>query len=143
MSYLTFFVRIILKQVARVKSTARPITSAELAVAGVSSTGEEIRESENIQSRVDDPAPDTIHDSKSREEWEIGSGNKSGGEEDLTNVDADPSELITLRSVKYYPLTFVFGESKVTADPIKEYEQPRFFPVGNAHPPSSEQVPAP
>jgi hypothetical protein len=143
MSYLTFFVRIILKQVARVKSTARPITSAELAVAGVSSTGEEIRESENIQSRVDDPAPDTIHDSKSREEWEIGSGNKSGGEEDLTNVDADPSELITLRSVKYYPPTFVFGESKVTADLIKEYEQPRFFPVGNAHSPSGEQVPAP
>jgi hypothetical protein len=37
----------------------------------------------------------------------------------------------------------VFGESKVTADLIKEYEQARFFPAGDSCPPSREQVPAP
>jgi hypothetical protein len=37
----------------------------------------------------------------------------------------------------------VFGESKVTTDLIKEYEEARFFPVGDARPPSGEQVPAP
>jgi hypothetical protein len=85
------------------------MTSEELVVAGISSTGEEIRESEDIQSRVDDPAPDTVPDSVSREEGEIGCGNKSGGEEDLTNVEADPSELVVVKSVKSYPPTYVFG----------------------------------
>jgi hypothetical protein len=37
----------------------------------------------------------------------------------------------------------VFGESNVTTDLIKEYEEARFFPVGDARPPSGEQVPAP
>jgi hypothetical protein len=43
------------------------MTSEELAAASILSTGEEIRESENILSRVDDPAPDTVPDSRSRE----------------------------------------------------------------------------
>jgi hypothetical protein len=51
------------------------MTSEELATARVSSTVKEICESENIQSRVDDPAPDIVHDSGSCEEGEIGSGN--------------------------------------------------------------------
>jgi hypothetical protein len=55
MNYLTISVRFILKQVARVKSTARPMTSKELAASGVSTTRIEIRESENIQSRVELP----------------------------------------------------------------------------------------
>jgi hypothetical protein len=37
----------------------------------------------------------------------------------------------------------VFGESKVTAELIKEYKKARFFLVGDARPPSGEQVPAP
>jgi hypothetical protein len=49
------------------------MTSEELATARVSSTVKEICESENIQSRVDDPAPDIVHDSGSCEEGEIGS----------------------------------------------------------------------
>jgi hypothetical protein len=40
MSCLAFFVCNILKQVARTKSTARPMTSEELAVVGVSPTRE-------------------------------------------------------------------------------------------------------
>jgi hypothetical protein len=37
----------------------------------------------------------------------------------------------------------VFGESKVTADLIREYEAVRFFPVGDARAPLDEQVPTP
>jgi hypothetical protein len=120
-------IHIILKQVARVKSTARPMTSEELAVAGVPPTGIEIRESENIQSRVDVPVFDVVPDFGSQEEGEIGSGSKSGGEEHLSNVEADPRELIAMKSVKSYPPTFVFGESKVTTVVIQEYEENRFF----------------
>jgi hypothetical protein len=35
----------------------------------------------------------------------------------------------------------VFDESKVAANLMKEYGQARFFPVGDARPPSGEQVP--
>jgi hypothetical protein len=41
------------------------------------------------------------------------------------------------------PPAFVFGESKVIAALIKEYEQAGFFPVGDTRPPSGEQVPTP
>jgi hypothetical protein len=61
--------------VARTKSTARPMTSKELTVAGVSPTREEIHDFENIWSRMEDPAPGTIHDSGSREDGEIRSEN--------------------------------------------------------------------
>jgi hypothetical protein len=92
---------------------------------------------------VDDHAPDTVPNSGSREEGEIESGNKSGGEEDHANVDADPSELVAVKSVKSYPLAYVFGESKVTATLIKEYKEAKFFPIGDACPPSGEDIPAP
>jgi hypothetical protein len=92
---------------------------------------------------MEDPTPGTVHDSGSREEGEIRSKNKSGGKEDLTNVEVDPSELVTLRSIKSYPSSFVFGESNVTADVIKEYETDGFFPIDDAHPPYVEQVPTP
>jgi hypothetical protein len=82
----------------------------------------------------------TIHDSSSREDGEIRSENRSGSEEDLSNVNADVSELVSMKS-KSYPPTFVFGESKVTVDLIKEYEEAAFFPAGDGRPPSGEQVP--
>jgi hypothetical protein len=92
---------------------------------------------------MDDPAPDTVPDSGSREEGEIGSGNKYGGEEDLTNVEADPNELVAVKSVKSYPPAYEFGESKVTTALIKEYEEAEFLPIGDVRPPCSEQVPTP
>jgi hypothetical protein len=94
------------------------MTSEELAAAGLSPIGKE------------------IHDSVRSEE-------KSGGEEDLVDVDADPNELVTTKSAKSYPPAFVFGESKVTSDLIKEYEAARFFPVGDVRAPSDEQIPTP
>jgi hypothetical protein len=69
------------------------MTSEELVAAGVPPTRKEIRDSENVQSRTDDPATGTVHDSGSREDEKIRSENKSGGEEDLSNVEADPVNL--------------------------------------------------
>jgi hypothetical protein len=47
------------------------MTSEELAAAGVSSTGEEIHESGNVQSREDNPVFDIVPDSENREDGEI------------------------------------------------------------------------
>jgi hypothetical protein len=37
----------------------------------------------------------------------------------------------------------VFGESKVTADLIREYEAAGFFPAGDGRAPIDEQIPTP
>jgi hypothetical protein len=99
------------------------LTSKELATAGLSLIREEIPES------------------GSREDCEVRSEDKSDSGEDLADVDADQIELIDMKSAKSYPPAFVFGESKVTADLIKEYEAAGFFPVGDARAPLDEQVP--
>jgi hypothetical protein len=115
------------------------MTSEELAATGIQPTEGNVPDSENVSSR---PAAETIHNSGSREDGEIRSENRSGSEGDLSNVDADISELVVMKD-KSYPLAFVFGESKVMADLIKEYEKAGFFPVGDGHPTSGEQVSAP
>jgi hypothetical protein len=92
------------------------MTSEELAATSVSYTGEEIHESENIQSREDNPVPDIVSDSENCEDGEIRSEDVSGAEEDLGDVDADPRELVAAKSSRSYPLSFVFGESNVTAN---------------------------
>jgi hypothetical protein len=135
-SFPVFSICNILKQVALTKSTARPMTSEELAAAGVSPT------EGNSPSRANDPATEVIHDSGSHKDGEIRSENKSGGEEDLSNVDVDMNELVVVKASSHPP-AFVFGESKVTTDLIREDENAGFFPVGDGHPPSGEQVPAP
>jgi hypothetical protein len=44
------------------------------------------------------------------------------------------NDLVGMKT-RSYPLAVVFDESKVTTDLIKEYEEPGFFPVGDARPP--------
>jgi hypothetical protein len=112
------------------------MTSEELVAAGVPPT------EGNIPSSANDPVAETIGDSSSREDGEIRSENRSGGEEDLSNVDADLSDLVAL-ATSSYPPAFVFGESKVKTDLIKEHEEFGFFPAGDGRPPFGEQVPAP
>jgi hypothetical protein len=119
------------------------MTSEELAAADVSSTREEIPKSGNVQSRENNPVPDIALDSGNCEDGEIRSEDKSGVEEDLTNVDADPRELIAAKSSRSYPPSFVFGESKVTANLIREYEVAGFFPTGDSPAPLDEQTPTP
>jgi hypothetical protein len=101
------------------------MTSEELAVAGVPPTGEDTRNSGNVQSRADDPTAGTIPDSGIRKEGEIRSEDRFGGKEDLSNVDADVNELVRMKT-RSYPPAFVFGESEVIAELIKEYEKAEF-----------------
>jgi hypothetical protein len=119
------------------------MTSEELAAAGVLSTGEEIHESRNVQTRENDPTPEIALDFGNREDGEIISEDKSGAEEDLGDVDADPRELVAARRSRSFPPSFVFGESKVTTNLIKEYEAAGFFPTGDGRAPLDEQIPAP
>jgi hypothetical protein len=119
------------------------MTSEELAAAGILSTGEEIHESGNVQSREDNPVPDIAPDSENREDGEIRSEDIFGAEEDPAHVDADPRELIAAKSSKSYPPSFVFGESKVTTNLIREYEAAGFFPAGDGHAPLDEQTRTP
>jgi hypothetical protein len=119
------------------------MTSEELAAAGVSSTREEIHESGNVQTRENDPAPEIAPDSKKCEDGEIISEDKSGAEEDVRDVDADPRELVSARRSKSFPPSFVFGESMVTANLIREYEAAGFFPAGDGRAPLDEQIPTP
>jgi hypothetical protein len=41
------------------------------------------------------------------------------------------------------PPSFVFGESKVTTNMIREYEAASFFPAGTGRAPLDEQIPTP
>jgi hypothetical protein len=116
------------------------MTLEELATDSVLPTEGNVHDSENALSRTDDSAAETIRDSGSREDGEIRSENRSGGEEDLSNVDVDINELVAAKA-KSYPPTFVFGKFKVTAETIKEYEKARFFPIGDGHPPSKDKTP--
>jgi hypothetical protein len=55
-------------------------------------------------------------------------------------MDADPRELIAARRSKSFPPSFVFGESKVTTNLIREYEVAGFFPAGDGRAPLDEQI---
>jgi hypothetical protein len=62
-----------------------------------------------------------------------GSGNREDGEikseeEDMEDVDTDMKDLVTSKRSKALPAAFVFGESKVTKNLIREYETAGFFP---------------
>jgi hypothetical protein len=130
---LAFSICNILNQVARTKSTARPMTSEELDAAGVSPTGEEVRDS-----RMEDPAHGTVHGSGSREEGEIRSMNKSGGEEDLSNIDDDLNELVAMKAPSH-PQLLSLASQMLRSTLLND----GFFTVGDGRPPCGEQVPAP
>jgi hypothetical protein len=58
-------------------------------------------------------------------------------------VDADPKDLIAAKRSNSLSLSFVFGESKVTTNLIREYEAAGFFPAGDGRAPLDEQIPTP
>jgi hypothetical protein len=103
--------------------------SEELAAAGIPPTGEEIQEPEIAQPPEDNTAPAASR-SENREDGEI----RSEGE-DIEDVDADPKDLIAEKRSKTLSLSFVFGESKVTTNLIREYEAAGFFHAGDGRAP--------
>ena len=64
----------------------------------------------------------------------------SGDEEDLSNVDADPSEL--MKKDKPAP-TRMFGTSVMSAALIESYVERGYFPAGICRPPQAEETPNP
>ena len=64
----------------------------------------------------------------------------SGDEEDLSNVDADPSEL--MKKDKPVP-TLRFGSSVMSAALIESYVERGYFPAGMCRPPQAEETPNP
>jgi hypothetical protein len=91
---------------------------------------------------TNDPAAKAVRDSGSWEDGEIKPGSKSYGGEDLSNVEADLSDLVAAKVTSYSP-AYVFGKSKVTAEVIKEYEEAGFFPASDRRPPSGEEIHVP
>jgi hypothetical protein len=114
------------------------MTSEELAAAGIPPAEEEIQGTENTQPQEDNPIPVVAPESENHEAGEI-----RFEEEDLGNANADPRDLIAAKHLKSLPSSFVFGESKVTTNLIREYEATGFFPTGHGRAPLNEQIPTP
>jgi hypothetical protein len=76
--------------------------------------------------------------SRSHEDGEVRSD-----DEDVGDVDADVKDLIRARPSGPLPPSFIFGESKVTTNMIRDYEAAGFFPVGTGRAPLDEQTPTP
>jgi hypothetical protein len=93
------------------------MTSEELAAAGLSPNRDEVHGSEDIHVWESDLGNGSAHDSETREEREV----RSEGE-DLGDVEADPRDLVIAKRSKSMHALFVFGESKVTTNLIREYE---------------------
>jgi hypothetical protein len=113
------------------------MTTDELAAAGSPLVEQEAQEPEIAQSVEDNTSPG-VSESENREDGEI----RSEGE-DIGDVDADLRDLVSAKRSKALPPSFVFGESKVTTNLIREYEAAGFFPAGSGRTPVDEQVPTP
>jgi hypothetical protein len=77
-----------------------------------------------------------------------GFGNREDGEirseeEDIEDIDADLKDLVTAKRSKALLAAFVFSESKVTANSIREYEVAGFIPAGSGRASLDEEVPTP
>jgi hypothetical protein len=77
--------------------------------------------------------------SRSREDGEV----QSDDDEDIGDVDAGVSDLIRAKASGPLPPSLAFGESKVTANMIQEYEKAGFFPPGAGRAPLDEEIPTP
>jgi hypothetical protein len=112
------------------------MTAEELAVAG-------LPDEPDVQNPETAQLPE-VHSSPAAS----GSGTHEDGEvrtedEEVGDVDADVKDLIAAKQSGPLPPSFVFGESKVTANMIRDYEAIGFFPVGTGRAPLDEQTPTP
>jgi hypothetical protein len=110
------------------------MTSEELVAAGLPPVEEGLRGIEIGQISEENPAADGS---------EIREGELGSEEENIEDVDADLRDLVSAKRSKALPASFVFGESKVTADLIREYKAAEFFPASSGHAPLDEEIPTP
>jgi hypothetical protein len=111
------------------------MTAEELAAVEIPPVQEDMQGTEIGQLSEENPAADG---SEIRVEGEFGSEG-----ENIEDVDADLKDLVSAKRSKALPASFVFGESKVTADLIREYEAAEFFPAGSGRAPLDEEIPTP
>jgi hypothetical protein len=92
---------------------------------------------ENAPPAEDEGSP-AASGSRSHEDGEVRTDDK-----DVGDVDAGIGDLVKAKAVGPLPPSLVFGESKLTANMIREYEAAGFFPSGIGRAPLDEQIPAP
>jgi hypothetical protein len=107
------------------------MTTEELAAAGLS-VEPVVQNPEIVQPPEGHPSP-AASESRSHEDGEVRSD-----DEDVGDVDADVRDLIRARPTRPLPPSFVFGESKVTTNMIRDYETAGFFPAGTERAPLDE-----
>jgi hypothetical protein len=112
------------------------MTTEELAAAGLP-VEPEIQNPETAQLPEGHSSPAASR-SRTHENGEIRSE-----EEEVGDVDADVKDLIAAKQSGPLPPSFVFGESKITTNMIRDYEAAGFFPVGTGRAPLDEQTPTP
>jgi hypothetical protein len=100
------------------------MTTEELAAAGLPAEPE-IQNPETVQ-LPEGHSPPAASGPRTHEDGEI----RSEGEE-VGDVDVDAKDLITARPLGHLPPSFVFGESKVTTNMIRDYEAVGFFSYGH------------
>jgi hypothetical protein len=110
------------------------MTTEELVVAGLPAEPE-IQNPEIAQLPEGHSSP-TASGSRTREDREIGSEDV-----EVRDIDADVKDLIAAKQSGPLPPSFVFGESKVTTNMIRDYEAAGFFPAGTGRAPLDEQTP--
>jgi hypothetical protein len=113
------------------------MTTEKLAAAGLPPVDPEIQDHEITQPSEDHTSP-AASGFGIREDGKI----RLEGEE-ISDVDADVKDLIAAKRSRPLPPSFIFGESKVTTNLIREYEVAGFFPTGSGRAPLDEQVPTP
>jgi hypothetical protein len=96
------------------------MTTEELAAAGLS-VEPVVQNPEIVQPPEGHPSP-AASESRSHEDGEVRSD-----DEDVGDVDADINYLIRARPTGPLPPSFVFWESKVTTNMIRDYEAAGFF----------------
>jgi hypothetical protein len=112
------------------------MTTKELAAAGL--PAEPVVQNPEIVEPSEGHSSPAASESRSHEDGEVRSD-----DEDVGDVDADVKDLIRARPTGPLPLSFVFGESKVTTNMIRDYEAGGFFPAGTGRAPLDEQTPTP
>jgi hypothetical protein len=133
---LLFLTYITVKQVARSKSTTRPMTTEELAAAGLPAEPE-VQNPETAQLPEGHSSP-TASGSRTHEDGDVRSE-----DEEVGYVDTNVKDLIAARLSGPLPPSFIFVESKVTTNMIRDYEAAGFFPAGTGRAPLDEQTPTP
>jgi hypothetical protein len=112
------------------------MTTEELDAAGL--PVEAIVEGPDNAPPPEDEGSSAASDSRSHEDGEV-----KTDDEDVGDVDASTRDLVRARAGRPLPSSLIFGESKVTADMIRQYEAAGFFPSGTGRAPLDEQIPTP